>query len=90
MKKIKYVSFSDATSKIGGFNALLGTVMAAVFRQMIQKDWLRNLSKKIRRDLLEEKSEKEVPSKEDLCKKLNSRVSIQSIYNLYDKIEQME
>jgi hypothetical protein len=53
VKKITAKTLTDAMSKIGGFNALLTTLTFTIFGQLMRKDWIKNLSEKIRRDMIE-------------------------------------
>jgi hypothetical protein len=52
-------------SSIGGFNALITTISFMIFGKAIRNDWIQNLSRKIRRDLIKENSDPyaEIPSR---------------------------
>jgi hypothetical protein len=54
---------ADTISKVGGFNALVTTLVCTVFGSLIRKDWIRNLTKKIRREMINEARHRDIPSR---------------------------
>jgi hypothetical protein len=49
-------------SKVGGFNALVTTMVMAIFGELIRRDWIYNLTQKIRRDMINEAENEDIPS----------------------------
>ena len=89
ISKSKEHSIYDVFTELGGFCVSVTSVLTIISTFYINKQYNTYVARKIRRQLILE-SRQNVPSEEVLSTKINQLVSVQNIYKIAEKVEQLE